>query len=59
MKDDLEVRDDQLRLTQADLQRVVAEMQSVKERVEENDLEMRRQLENAAAKVRKYKERVA
>ncbi len=59
LRDDLETRDEQLRASQAELQRVAEDMEAVKLRVEENDREMRRQIENAAAKVRKYKERIA
>ena len=58
MKDDLEQKEEELRTAMDQMGQVNGEIVRMKGIVEENDKEMRRQMENAAKKIDKYKEQV-
>jgi G3E family GTPase len=58
LKDDLEQKEEELRTAMDQMGQVNGEIVRMKGIVEENDKEMRRQMENAAKKIEKYKEQV-
>ena len=58
MKDDLEQREEELRASLDQMTQVNTEITRMKVIVEENDAEMRRQMENASKKIDKYKEQL-
>ena len=58
LKDELEERDEEVRKTLEEIQRVTTELNQLKDVIGENDKEIRRQLENAGKKIAKYKQRL-
>lgn len=58
LKDDLDQKEEELRSAMDKMAQVNAEITRMKGIVEENDNEMRRQMENASKKIDKYKEQV-
>ena len=55
LKDELEHRDEEVRIALEEMSKVNSELEEMKKAVMENDAEMRRQLENAKRKIEKYK----
>jgi hypothetical protein len=58
LKDDLDQKEEELRGAMDKMGQVNGEITRMKGIVEENDREMRRQMENASKKIDKYKEQV-
>jgi|LauGreDrversion4_2_1035121.scaffolds.fasta_scaffold1453939_2 dynactin complex subunit len=58
LKDDLDQKEEELRGAMDKMGQVNGEITRMKGIVEENDKEMRRQMENASKKIDKYKEQV-
>ena len=58
LKDDLEQREEELRASLDQMTQVNTEITRMKVIVEENDAEMRRQMENASKKIDRYKEQL-
>lgn len=58
LKDDLDQKEEELRAAMDKMGQVNGEITRMKGIVEENDKEMRRQMENASKKIDKYKEQV-
>ena len=58
LKDELENRDEEVRVALEEMSKVNTELEEMKRAVMENDAEMRRQLENAKRKIEKYKAKV-
>ncbi len=58
LKDELEARDEELRVTVEEMGKVNGQLEEMRKLVEENDSEMRRQIENATKKIQKYKQRL-
>ena len=58
LKDDLDQKEEDLRGAMDKMGQVNGEITRMKGIVEENDREMRRQMENASKKIDKYKEQV-
>ena len=58
LKDELENRDEEVRVALEEMSKVNTELEEMKRAVMDNDAEMRRQLENAKRKIEKYKAKV-